>query len=776
VFNGTQLDFIYLIGVLALLLIAALTPTLNRRTNWLLPWKWLGMFAFCRGMHDLLNLPTLNQLIPGHLEAVKLVLLFLSLIFLLEFGRAGSNLPNGPVPRPWVYIPLAALILVGRMLGLPGLIGMVSFGLSAAGGAWAAWALFQASPKFPKGKETLITAGIIMFLYGIASCFPDSSESSFAMAGVSIHLVRSLLAIGLAACIFRCGQVAMDSMMELHAQKIHQYFAHGTTIGLVCIAVVGLVGSLGINYLANKAVREASTKSQSTIQRLQEVINNEMEKADRLVQLLAGSSPIISALAGRQPQPQPQPQVRRYGERYGERERNIERERSSEGQIVRVNELLDRFSQMEEGFGICYIMDLAGLTIASSNRNQSDSFVGKNYSFRPYFKQAALGLQGRYFALGVTSKDLGYYTSAPIRNEQGGIIGVAVIKRLIRTASELKHAIDPGYISFLVDPHGIVALSNQPKYVLSALWPVNEETKKELVTSGQFGNGPFAPILDQKPVDGKDYQLEGQLMMALTQPILMEGWAMVNFGSTQAIPFYKLLGALAILVLGLALIGFYVSWDLTSSKAADITASDWSQTADSTSYGQIEEQLHQGELRYRELMQSISLVSEMGDLLQGCNSSRDAVPVITKYMQRLFPGLSGAIYLSTVRDTLEVMGVWGEFPPEEQRFDPDDCWALRRGRQYLVEDANASLPCPHVSKNLPAGYQCWPLSAQGKTLGILHLRQSRLPSNPNANSEQRKETNRQLISSVVDQFTMTLVNLKLRETSQAKGILNSIVR
>jgi hypothetical protein len=94
----------------------------------------------------------------------------------------------------------------------------------------------------------------------------------------------------------------------------------------------------------------------------------------------------------------------------------------------------------------------------------------------------------------------------------------------------------------------------------------------------------------------------------------------------------------------------------------------------------------------------------------------------------------------------------------------------------LVEDTDASLPCPHLSKNLPASYQCWPIAAQGKTLGVLHLCQDRLPSNPNPISEQQKKTNRQLISSVVDQFTMTLVNLKLRETSQAKGVLNSIVR
>ncbi|MGA8141535.1 MAG: cache domain-containing protein, partial [Desulfobaccales bacterium] len=591
--------------------------------------------------------------------------------------------------------------------------------------------------------------------------------------GISISLVRSLLAIGLAASIFRFGQIAMDSIEELRAQKIYQYFGRGTTIGLLFIAAVGLAGSLGINYLANKAVGADLQKNQDTAQRLQEIVNNEMEKTDRLDQLLAGSSRIIAVLAGSQERRGERSAERydRYGERYAERAPD-----RVEDQIGRANELLDSYSQTEEGFGVCYILNPAGLTIASSNRSQPDSFVGKNYGFRPYFKQAALGLQGRYFALGGTSKELGYYASAPVRNGQGEIIGVAVIKRMIRTTGELKNAFDPGSISFLVDPNGIVALSNQPQYILSSLWPVDEQTKKELVASQQFGSGPFTPILDQKPLAGKEYQLEGQRLMALARPISMSGWTILHFGSTEGIPFYKFLGAGAILILGFALIGFYVSWDLTSYKTAGIAALDWSQAGATIDYGQIEEQLQQGERKYRDLAQSIGLVSEMGDLLQGCNSSRDAVPVITRYLQRLFPNLSGAIYLTTVRDTLEVMGVWGELAPEEQRFAPDDCWALRRGRQYLVEDSEASLPCPHLSKNLPPAYQCWPIAAQGKTLGLLHLRQGKPAGNPHPVSEQEKETSQQLISSVVDQFSMVLVNLKLRETSQVQGILNSFGR
>jgi C4-dicarboxylate-specific signal transduction histidine kinase len=56
------------------------------------------------------------------------------------------------------------------------------------------------------------------------------------------------------------------------------------------------------------------------------------------------------------------------------------------------NTALDQFA---EG----YLMDISGKTIASSNRNNQDSFVGHNYSFRPYFTDAIKGKPGIYFAV-----------------------------------------------------------------------------------------------------------------------------------------------------------------------------------------------------------------------------------------------------------------------------------------------------------------------------------------------------------------------------------------
>ena len=735
----TQLDLFYLICGLAFLLVAGLTPILNRRTNRLLPWTWFGMFAGCRGIYELMSLPMFHQLVAGPFP-VSSILLFLSLLFLIEFDRTSGVTLDRPIQWWLIYPPLAVLLLVGKLAGLGGLDD-VYFSLSLVGGLWAAWTLLKTTPTIPQSKEILTAAGVIMGFFAFASCFLDNSGTFNAAMGIPIQLIRSLLGIAMAACLWRLCQIATVRMTDSRSQKIYQLIHWGANIGLICIAVVGLVGSYGINYFGSKASHDIMDKSQRTIHRLKEIIDNEMEKADRLVQLMAGSTRVYNALLNN----------------------------NDLSNIARANEILDRYSQTEEGYGVCYLMDPKGVTIASSNRAQPDSFVGKNYGFRPYFKQAFLGLQGRYIALGVTSSALGYYTSCPVRNERGGIVGVAVIKRIIRTSGELQNAFDPDALSFLVDPHGIVVLSNQVNNVLRSLWPLEESVVKEVKASKQFGDGPFPPILEQVPVDGKGYQLAGQTMMARTQPVSMEGWTLFHFGSLRPILFNQLMGVGAILAFLLALVGFYVSWDATSYKVANIAASDPSNGGEFISHRLVKEELRRGELKYQMLANNIGLLSEMGDLLHGCKDFQDSAPVIGKYMERLFPDFSGGIYLSSGPDNkFGVADVWGDSPPEEKVFERDDCWALRRGRPYLVENSGASLMCQHLPQDLPSGYQCWPIVAQGETLGVFHLRKnSHNGSSPEVNSERPKEITLQLLSTVIDQIAMILVNLKLREASRA---------
>src|SRR5699024_9721115 len=84
----------------------------------------------------------------------------------------------------------------------------------------------------------------------------------------------------------------------------------------------------------------------------------------------------------------------------------------SEPDDKRQRSLVDHYLQFvvkASDAAVIYVITHQGLTVASSNWQQADSFVGDNYGFRPYFQQAMQGQLGRYYALGSTSHVRGYY-------------------------------------------------------------------------------------------------------------------------------------------------------------------------------------------------------------------------------------------------------------------------------------------------------------------------------------------------------------------------------
>lgn len=79
------------------------------------------------------------------------------------------------------------------------------------------------------------------------------------------------------------------------------------------------------------------------------------------------------------------------------------------------------------GASVIYVMNSDGVTLASSNHDQPTSFIGGNFSFRPYFQEAMAGGLGRFYALGTTSNKRGYYFGAPVDIGRERL-GVVVIK------------------------------------------------------------------------------------------------------------------------------------------------------------------------------------------------------------------------------------------------------------------------------------------------------------------------------------------------------------
>ena len=180
--------------------------------------------------------------------------------------------------------------------------------------------------------------------------------------------------------------------------------------------------------------------------------------------------------------------------------------------------------------------------------------------------------------------------------------------------------------------------------------------------------------------------------------------------------------------------------------------------------------------RLEESSREISLLSQMGDLLQSCRNAEEAYQVIARSARHLFPAQSGGLFVfNNSRNLVEMMSAWGESPPRECTFTLDDCWGLRRGRPHVVQEPDSEMNCAHLGKDVPASYLCIPMMAQGETLGVLHLRSEPPDANPserrpNAQSEHFTSSKQQLAVTVAEHIALSIASLKLRETLSHQAI------
>ena len=159
----------------------------------------------------------------------------------------------------------------------------------------------------------------------------------------------------------------------------------------------------------------------------------------------------------------------------------------------------------------------------------------------------------------------------------------------------------------------------------------------------------------------------------------------------------------------------------------------------------------------------ISQLGRLGELLQSCNTSEEAALGIGQSVQNLFPGNSGAVYLfNASRNLLEATTLWGQAPPSETVFAPDDCWALRRGRPHGAAEIAAGFRCRHVDPNQTA-YLCMPLVAQGEAIGVFHVL---LGSTDPSQSERIQN----LALRVSEHLGLALAKLKLQEALQQLSV------
>ncbi|WP_312954871.1 sensor histidine kinase [Pseudomonas songnenensis] len=157
-------------------------------------------------------------------------------------------------------------------------------------------------------------------------------------------------------------------------------------------------------------------------------------------------------------------------------------------------ELNQRLEQQNHAAGssVLYLLDRNGETIAASNWRDWSSFVGNNYAFRPYFRDAVAHDSGRYFAVGVTTGIPGYFLSSSVKNAAGEVLGVLVVKLELEDMQR-DWVGQPG-ILLIADSLDIVILTNRPAWRFRYLRPLSDQVRSRLVDVRRYAEQTLQPL------------------------------------------------------------------------------------------------------------------------------------------------------------------------------------------------------------------------------------------------------------------------------------------
>lgn len=236
---------------------------------------------------------------------------------------------------------------------------------------------------------------------------------------------------------------------------------------------------------------------------------------------------------------------------------------TSKMQLEQLNTYLSKINAVY-GASDTYILDTAGRTIAASNWNNENSFIGQNFSYRPYFQDALQGKPGKYFALGSRSTLRGYYFSYPITYKEkiSGILALKIDIDSVETGWGNKDQ------EFLVtDMDGVIFLSTNKDWRFHTLTVLSDTALQHIINSRRYPNTRLEPLKilhEQSHPSGKILSMKDShgINKYLLQTHFMEraGWnvhILVNTSKAERFVFtvfiaicflFILIGLLAILI------------------------------------------------------------------------------------------------------------------------------------------------------------------------------------------------------------------------------------
>lgn len=235
-----------------------------------------------------------------------------------------------------------------------------------------------------------------------------------------------------------------------------RYLAGIIAIGVLLIAALGL---LAIDRtMRTSALNEAENAAQNEAAILAAGLESELDKFSLVPLVLARDPQVQSLMAG---------------------------DSTQQGGL---NQRLQQLAG-QTGAAVIYLMNRDGLTLAASNWNRPDSFVGSTYGFRRYFVNARASGVATEFALGTVSRRPGLYIARRV-DSPSGVVGVVAIKVEFNTLEAGWAKATSGV--YVTDADGVILVTSNPAWRFNAtrlIAPGQRNAEQDL---RQFGNAELA--------------------------------------------------------------------------------------------------------------------------------------------------------------------------------------------------------------------------------------------------------------------------------------------
>ncbi|MEE4316837.1 MAG: ATP-binding protein [Erythrobacter sp.] len=311
---------------------------------------------------------------------------------------------------------------------------------------------------------------------------------------------------------------------------------HLVPIALAALLLLGALAMLGLDRAMRvRALEETRTAATSQAAILAAGLESELNKFSLVPRVLA-VDPEVAALLG-----------------------------GESAQRPLLNRRLAALAQQTSAAAI-YLMDARGTTLAASNWDRPDSFIGSNYRFREYFTGARKDGAASEFALGTVSRRPGLYLAERVGPADQPLGVVAVKVEFDSLEAKWRDAEDG---VFVTDAGGIVLLASNPEWRFRSA--AGERPARRDPARDAMRFGVAEPLPFELPATGP--AASRVRMIEKIQPIAPTGWELHLLADpaprlSVALANGRLAGVVALALLALAGAGALVWRRQRQARAA----------------------------------------------------------------------------------------------------------------------------------------------------------------------------------------------------------------